>query len=87
MASASAKPNFSDLSYCPYEVLGLQPFTPTNSDISSAFRKMSLKWHPDRNKAPNAKEMFMRIKEASMILLSESDRKNYDQYLKLKREA
>ena len=48
---------------------------------------MSLVWHPDRNKAPSASEKFQQIKEASLILLSDADRKNYDAYLKLKKEA
>ena len=49
----------SDLNYCPYEVLGLPLFTSSVADIGRAFRKMSLKWHPDRNKAPNAQDKFM----------------------------
>lgn len=48
---------------------------------------MSLVWHPDRNKALNARDKFEQIKAASLILLSESDRKNYDQYLRAKKEA
>eukprot|EP00347_Sterkiella_histriomuscorum_P017931 403347433 len=48
---------------------------------------MSLKWHPDRNKAPEARDKFEQIKAASLILLSEADRKNYDRYLKAKQEA
>jgi len=68
-------------------VLGLEPFVPSKADISSAFRRMSLVWHPDRNKAPTASAKFQQIKEASLILLSDTDRKNYDSYLRLKREA
>lgn len=48
---------------------------------------MSLVWHPDRNKAPNARDKFEQIKTASLILLSETDRKNYDQYYKAKQQA
>jgi curved DNA-binding protein CbpA len=36
----------------------LQPFKATHSDIKSSYRKLALKWHPDRNKAPNAREKF-----------------------------
>lgn len=79
--------NFADLQYCPYKVLELAPFTPSAADVRSAFRKLSLKWHPDRNKAPEARDKFEQIKAASLILLSESDRKNYDNYLKAKQEA
>lgn len=32
------------------------------------FKKMCLKWHPDRNKSPNANEMFIKIKEAYEVL-------------------
>ena len=50
--------NFADLKFCPYKILELPLFTPTPQDIRSAFRKMSLKWHPDRNKAPEARDKF-----------------------------
>ncbi|CDW89430.1 dnajc17 protein [Stylonychia lemnae] len=79
--------NVRDLNFCPYEVLGLKPLTPTNKDVSSAFRKMSLIWHPDRNKAANARDKFEQIKAASLILLSETDRKNYDALYKVRQEA
>jgi DnaJ-domain-containing protein 1 len=44
-------------------VLGLHA-TATDEEIKKAYRKLAMKWHPDRNKAPNAEENFKRIKSA-----------------------
>jgi DnaJ homolog subfamily A member 2 len=54
----------------------------SDDDIKKAYRKMALKWHPDRN--PNnveeATEMFKNISEAYEILNDPEKRKIYDQY-------
>ena len=75
-----------DLNFCPYEVLDLVPFTSTAKDVKSAFRRLALKYHPDRNKKSGAREKFEQIKLASEILLSECLKVIYDQYLKAKLE-
>ena len=43
---------------------------PSESEIRTAYRKLALKWHPDRNKAPDAKLKFDELKQASVILLT-----------------
>jgi molecular chaperone DnaJ len=63
-----------------YKVLGV-PKTATNDEIKAAYRKLALKYHPDRN--PDNKEAENKFKEAAQAyeVLSDSDkRKRYDQF-------
>src|SRR5579872_5469068 len=50
-----------------YEVLGLQKNAPQD-EIKAQYRKLALKFHPDRNKSPDAGEHFKEISEAYAIL-------------------
>uniref|UniRef100_A0A914SAV0 DnaJ homolog subfamily B member 9 n=1 Tax=Parascaris equorum TaxID=6256 RepID=A0A914SAV0_PAREQ len=43
-----------------YQVLGV-PKTATTADIKKAFRKLALKYHPDRSKSADAEEKFRKI--------------------------
>ncbi|GAA4545092.1 hypothetical protein GCM10023192_56730 [Amycolatopsis samaneae] len=63
-----------------YEVLGVQK-TATDAEITKAYRKLSLKYHPDKNKTEG--EKFKRIGEARDMLLAEYGRKLYDCTLKV----
>lgn len=60
-----------------YKILGLSP-SATKEEIKKAYRKLALEWHPDKNKAPNAHEMFIKINEAYLILYDEQARAKYD---------
>ncbi|GJP33532.1 hypothetical protein CLOM_g18061 [Closterium sp. NIES-68] len=51
----------------PYEVLGV-PRGASQKEIKSAFRRLALKYHPDVNKAPDAQQRFVRIKQAYQTL-------------------
>lgn len=46
--------------------------------IKDAFRNLALKYHPDRNKEPNAEERFKEIAEAYAILSDPKKRAEYD---------
>jgi molecular chaperone DnaJ len=60
-----------------YEVLGVPRDADTKA-IKDAFRKLALKYHPDRNKEPGAEERFKEIAEAYAILSDPDKRAEYD---------
>jgi len=62
-----------------YEVLGLQK-NALQTEIKSQYRKLALKFHPDRNKSPDAAEHFKEISEAYAVLFDSEKRKIYDTY-------
>ncbi len=65
-----------------YEILGLAKGA-TEDEIKKAYRKLAMKFHPDRNQGDGAKaaeEKFKEAKEAYEILSDEQKRAAYDQY-------
>lgn len=65
-----------------YEVLGVAK-TASDDDIKKAYRKLAMKYHPDRNqgdKAKEAEEQFKEVKEAYEMLSDAQKRAAYDQY-------
>jgi molecular chaperone DnaJ len=63
-----------------YEVLGVSKSTSAD-EIKKAYRKLALKYHPDRNKGDKASESkFKEASEAYHVLSDKGRRTNYDQF-------
>lgn len=60
-----------------YEILEI-PKTASETEIKKAYRALSLKYHPDRNKSPDAQSTFQKISEAYETLGDPNKRKQYD---------
>jgi curved DNA-binding protein len=62
-----------------YKVLGVER-TATEAEVKSAFRKLALQFHPDRNQGnKQAEEKFKEINEAYEVLSDKTKRARYDQ--------
>lgn len=63
-----------------YQILGVSRDA-SSKEIGKAYRELSLKWHPDKNKGdPSAQEKFVEISQAYEVLSDEEKRRIYDQY-------
>ena len=63
-----------------YEILGLKKGA-SEAEIKSAFRKLAVKYHPDKNKGDKkAEEKFKEINEAYGVLSDPEKKKKYDMF-------
>mmetsp|Transcript_579 Transcript_579/g.1525 ORF Transcript_579/g.1525 Transcript_579/m.1525 type:complete len:361 (-) Transcript_579:51-1133(-) len=65
-----------------YDVLGVPHGTHDEDVLKKAYRKLAVKWHPDRNRdnAEYATQKFQRIAEAYSVLTDPKKREIYDRY-------
>ncbi len=70
---SSDRPNGSDY----YQILGIPP-NADKKEIKRQFFSLSLKYHPDRSKEPNSKEIYLKITEAYSTLYDDAKRREYD---------
>lgn len=64
---------------CYYEVLSVEK-TATDKEINKAYKKASLKWHPDKNRDEDTTDKFQEVNEAYQTLSDAQSRAWYDQH-------
>lgn len=62
-----------------YDILGLSK-TASTDEIKKAYRKKSIKVHPDKNKDPKADEAFKKLSQAYATLSDDQKRATYDRF-------
>jgi len=62
-----------------YEILGVSK-NASDAEIKSSYRRLALKWHPDRNKSTDATEKFKEVTKAYEVLSDPEKKKSYDQF-------
>ena len=55
----------------PWEILGVPPHA-SEDEIKKAYKKLAMKWHPDKNQSPHAEEEFKKISRAYTELTQDS---------------
>jgi DnaJ family protein C protein 25 len=65
-----------------YKILGFDYYSkdgqPTKKEITTSYRSLSKRWHPDKNKDSLAEKRFMKINKAYKILTNAKKKTEYD---------
>ena len=62
-----------------YKILGVGR-NASEADIKKAYRNLALRYHPDKNKSPDAEDKFKEVSEAYEVLHDQEKRDIYDKY-------
>lgn len=62
-----------------YKVLGVSK-TASDKEIKTAYRKLAMQWHPDKNKTQEAEKKFKEINQAYEVLSDPKKKQAYDQF-------
>uniref|UniRef100_A0AAQ4P021 DnaJ homolog subfamily C member 16 n=1 Tax=Gasterosteus aculeatus aculeatus TaxID=481459 RepID=A0AAQ4P021_GASAC len=65
--------------YDPYKILGVSR-SASQAEVKKAYKSLAKEWHPDKNKDPNAEDMFIKVSKSYEILSNEERRSNFDRY-------
>ncbi|XP_070707165.1 dnaJ homolog subfamily B member 9-like [Pempheris klunzingeri] len=74
---SEALPAASGTSINYYDTLNIEA-TATDGQIKKAFRRLAVKYHPDKNKSDDAEKTFRQITEAYTVLSNKEKRRLYD---------
>lgn len=77
VSSVNAKAKLSTRGKTHYDTLKVLP-NATHNEIKSAYYKLTLQYHPDKNKSDSAREMFQDIANAYEVIGNYQSRKQYD---------
>ena len=63
----------------PYTILEINK-NASKDEITKAYHKLAKKWHPDKNKSPEANEMFKKINDAHNYLIDDTKREFFNKF-------
>ncbi len=71
--------NSSNRNFDPYSILEISE-SASEKEIKQSYKKLSLKYHPDKSKSKNSREKFMEINKAYRALTNPIGKENYKKY-------